>query len=190
MLDVKAMEPTESVFVIILFCVNLAAGFGFSVPIAVMLRELAGKQRKFFSYFALLVGIYFVESVAFAFGMGTQIFSIGLAFVWGLFLGLWLRGKGESIRVLKTSFLFSLYTCIPTVSFAILILAAKLMAGANLVSSEQGIAFGIPYFVPRPLNTILDFCAALTIGTIAFKTAITTGGVSFLIHLGEKDKNS
>lgn len=189
MLDVKAMEPTESVFVIILFCVNLAAGFGFSVPIAGMLRELAGKQRKFSSYFALLVGIYFIESVAFAFGMGTQIFSIGLAFVWGLVFGFWLRGKAEPIRILKTSFLFSLYTCIPTVSFAVLILAAKLMSGSNVVSSEQGIAFGIPYFVPKPLNTILGFSTALTIGTVAFKTAITTGGVSFLIHLGEKPRN-
>jgi hypothetical protein len=190
MLDVNPMEPTESVFVIILFVVNLAAGFGFSVPIAGMLRELIGKQYKFFHYFALLVGIYFFESVAFAFGMGTQIFSIGLAFVWGLVFSLWLRGKAEPIRILKTSFLFSLYTCIPTVSFAVLILAAKLMTGANVVSSEQGIAFGIPYFVPRPLNTILGFSTALTIGTIAFKTAITAGGVSLLLHLGEKSKNS
>jgi hypothetical protein len=189
MSDAKSMEPTESVFVIILFVANLAAGLGFAFPMAGLLRELTGRQYKFFRYFALLVGIYFLESAAFAFGMGTQIFSIGLAFVWGLFFGLWLRGKGEPIRILKTSFLFSLYTCIPTVSFAILILIAKLMAGANVVSSEQGIAFGIPYFVPKPLNTILGFSAALTIGTIAFKTAITTGGVSLLMHLGEKDKN-
>lgn len=63
---------------------------------------------------------------------------------------------------------------------------AKLVSGGSIFSVEEGFRLGIPYFVPWPLNTILGFCTALVIGTVVFKTVITTGEVSLLIHLGEK----
>lgn len=179
-------EPAEYVFVIVLTAVNLAGGLGLSRPIAKLLGEQTGKPDRFFRYFAMLIGIYFLECVAFAAGMATQVFSIGLAFVWGLVFGLWLRGLAPSSEVRKASFLVALYTCLPTTSFGLLLLVAKLLGGSNVLSVQEGTAFGIPYFVPWPLNTILGFCAALVLGTLVLKTAITTGGVSLLVHLGGK----
>jgi hypothetical protein len=180
------MESTESTFSLIMIAVNLAAGVGFSIPIARLLAEASGRLDRTFRYVAMLVGIYFLESVALAAGMGTQVFSLALAFVWGVAFGLWLRGRAPSLKVLKASLFLAFYTCIPTATFGILLLAAKLIEGANLVSSEQGTAFGIPYFVPQPLNTILGFCVALVIGTVVLKTVITTGEISLLLHLNEK----
>jgi hypothetical protein len=180
------MEPAETVFVIILAAVNLAVGFGFSVPIAKLLRRLTGQRTKCFRYFAALVGIYFVECVAFAAGMATQVFSIGLAFVWGIAFGRWLRERATAREVVRTGLLVALYTSAPTASFGVLLLLGKLVEGSNLISIDQAIAFGIPHFVPWPLNTILGFCTALVIGTVALKTVITAGEISLLIHLGGK----
>jgi hypothetical protein len=179
-------EPAEYVFVIVMAVVNLAGGFGLARPIARLLGALTGEPDKFFRYFAMLIGIYLLECVAFPAGMATQIFSIGLAFVWGAILGWWLRGRAPSSQVLKASFFVALYTSLPTVSFGLLLLVAKLLDGSDVLSAAEGTAFGIPYFVPWPLNTILGFCTALVIGTVVLKAAITTGGVSLLIHFGKK----
>jgi len=175
-------------FVIVLVVVNLAGGFGLSRPIARLLGKVTGKPDRFFRYFAMLIGIYLLECVAFPAGMATQVFSIGLAFVWGIVFGLWLRGRAPSDKVLKASFFLALYTSFPTVSFGILLLVARLIGGSSIFSIEEGAAFGIPYIVPWPLNTMLGFCMALVIGTVVFKTVITTGEVGLLIHLGEKSE--
>ncbi|MGB2805189.1 MAG: hypothetical protein WBD64_09890 [Candidatus Zixiibacteriota bacterium] len=180
------MKPAELAFVIVLVVVNLAGEFGLSRPIARLLGRVTGKPESFFRYFAMLIGIYLLESVAFPAGMATQVFSIGLAFVWGMVFGLWLRGRAPSDKVLKASFFVALYTSLPTASFGILLLAAKLLSGSNVLSMEEGVAFGIPYFVPWPMNTILGFCTALVLGTAVLKTAITAGEVSLLVHLGGK----
>ena len=182
------METAESAFIVVLAAVNLAAGLGFSVPIARLLGKVTGKPGRFFRYFTLLIGIYFLECVAFSAGMATQVFSIGLAFVWGMVFGLWLRRRASSRKVLKTSFFLALYTSFPTATFGILLLVAKLVGGGSIIGAEEGAALGIPYFVPWPLNTILGFCTALVIGTVVFKTVITTGEVGLLIHLGEKSE--
>lgn len=182
------MEPAEYTFIIVLAVVNLAVGLGFSVPITRLLGKVTGKPNRFSRYVAMLIGIYFLECVAFAVGMATQVFSIGLAFVWGMVFGLWLRRRASSRKVLKTSFFLALYTSFPTATFGILLLVAKLVGGGSIISAEEGAALGIPYFVPWPLNTILGFCTALIIGTVVFKTVITTGEVSLLIHLGEKSE--
>ncbi|MGB7061268.1 MAG: hypothetical protein WBF13_02800 [Candidatus Zixiibacteriota bacterium] len=178
------MKPAELTFVIVLVVVNLAGGFGLSRPIARLLGKVTGKPDRFFRYFAMLIGIYLLECVAFPAGMATQVFSIGLAFIWGMVFGFWLRGRAPSDKVLKASFFVALYTSLPTASFGILLLVAKLLSGSNVLSPAEGTAFGIPYFVPWPLNTMLGFCAALVIGTVILKTAITTGEVSLLVHLG------
>jgi hypothetical protein len=168
--------------------VNLAAGFGLAVPVARRLGELTGKPDRFARYFIMLMGIYFLECAALPAGMATQVFSIGLAFVWGVVLGLWLRQKALPAKILKTTFFVALYTCVPTASFGILLLMMKLAGGSNIVSAQEAVAFGIPEFVPWPLCTILGFCLALVMATIVFKTVITTGEVSLLVHLGEKSQ--
>ena len=177
------MNPDEYI-VLALIIVNLATGFGCAVPITNGLRKATGRMEKFFRYFAMLIAIYFVECVAFTAGMCTQVFSIGLAFVWGIIFGLWLRNIAPTKEVLKTAFFVSLYGCLPTCSFAVILSTAWAISGNSLLNVEQAYKFGIPQFVPWPFNTVLGFCVGLAIGTILLKTAITTGTVSLLVRCG------
>lgn len=182
------MQPAELFFTVAVAAVNLAAGFGLAVFIAGRLGEVTGKPDRFARHFIMLVGMYFLECAALPAGMATQVFSIGLAFVWGVVFGLWMRQKAAPRLVLKMSFMVALYTCAPAASFGILLLVGKLISGSNLVSVAEGTAFGIPNFLPWPSNTILGFSVALLAGAVALKTVITTGEVSVLIHLGEKSQ--
>lgn len=165
-----------------LIIINLVAGFGFAIPIALCLRKITSGLEKFFRYFAMLIGIFVAECVAFAAGMCTQIFTFGLAFVWGIALGLWLRDFAPAKKVLKTIFFVSVYGCLPTCAFAVILIVIWLVNGNSLMNVEQADKFGIPQFVPWPFNTMLGFCVGLAIGTILLKTVITTGIVSIFIH--------
>ncbi|MHC4573116.1 MAG: hypothetical protein ACYS76_03130 [Planctomycetota bacterium] len=81
----------EHVLIVLLVVVNLAMGFGFAVPVARVVVEISGKSGSIVRYVVMLVAVYFAECVAFSAGMATQVFSVGLAFVWGGVLGMWLR---------------------------------------------------------------------------------------------------
>ena len=61
-----------------------------------------------------------------------------------------------------------------------------LFAGRPILSAGEGASFGIPGFVPWPMNTILGFYAILAIGVAVLKTVITTGGISLILHFKEK----
>jgi hypothetical protein len=163
---------------------NLATGFGCAVPITNSIRKATGRMEKFFRYFVLVVGIYFVECVAFAAGMCTQVLTVMLGFVWAVTFGLWLRNIAPAKEILKTIFFVSLYGCLPTCSFAVILVAIWVIVGNELLNVEQADKFGIPQFVPWPFNTMLGFCAGLAIGTILLKTAVTTGMVSIFIRRG------
>jgi len=169
-----------------LVVINLAGGFGCAVPIARALGKVAARPTRVSRYFAMLIGIYFIECVAFPAGMCTQIFTVGLAFVWGIVFGLWLRARGPRRAILKLAFSLALYGSLPTASLCILIPLTTLLSGRRILSAEQGIAFGIPDFFFWPLNTILGFFTALLIGTVVFKTLITTAIVNWLIGRAEK----
>ena len=177
------MDPIEYTLVIL----NLALGFGCAIPLARLLRKVKGKPTRAFRYFTILVGIYFVESVAVVLAMGMPVFSVGLAFVWGIVFGLWLRAHAPIRKVLKTSFFLSLYSSLPAISF-ILIPVMAWIDGWHILSPEDGARFGIPDFLhlPWPLDTILGFYAVLVICAVVFKSVITTGEVSLLVLLGEK----
>jgi hypothetical protein len=90
--------------------------------------------------------------------------------------------------VLNTVLLLALYTTLPTVSFGLLLPVAWRIDGRSLLSVEAGAAFGIPDLIPWPLNTVVGFSVALVAGTVLFKTIITAGEVSLLIHLGERSE--
>lgn len=167
-----------------LIITNLFAGFGCAVPIANSLRRVTDRTEKFFRYFAMLVGIYFVECIAFAAGMCTQVLTVAMGFVWAVIFGLWLRNIAPAKEVLKTAFFVSLYGCLPTCSFAVILVTVWVIGGNSLLNVEQAYKFGIPQFVPWPFNTMLGFCAGLAIGTILLKTAVTTGTASILIRRG------
>jgi hypothetical protein len=117
--------------------------------------------------------------------MGIPVFSIGLAIIWGMVFGYWLRNRATRNEVLKTSFSLALYSSIPAVSF-ILIPVIAVISGRNIINSEQGIRFGIPDFFPYPINTILGFYSVIVIGALVLKTVMTTVLVSLLITARDK----
>jgi len=169
-----------------LVLVNVAMGFGFAVPIARVLGQISGRTGSILPYVVMLVAVYFAECVAFSGGMATQVFSIGLAFVWGGVPGMWLRRCRPVRKVLESAVLWALYGSLPTASFCVVVLFWSAIAGRSLLSSEAGLSFGIPGFVPLPLNTLPGFCAAPGMGTALLKAAITTGEVGLLIRWAQK----
>jgi len=175
------MDP-DNWILLALIVENLAFGLGCAVPLAGMLCRTTDRSNRFLRYFIVLVGVYFLECIAFSAGMATQVFTVGLAFVWGIVLGLWLRNRSSVRETLRTSFFFALYTCLPTVSLCVLVPALSLVSGGHILSAEEGIGFGIPDFLPFPLNTILGFFGALVTGTIVLKTVITTGAVRLFVR--------
>jgi hypothetical protein len=182
------MNSHELTAFIALAVINIIAGMGCTIPLARWTVQVVEKSARVFRYVVFLVGIYCIECLSMAVGMGIPVFSVGLSFVWGVVFGLWLRNRASVRQVLKASLFLSLYTCLPAVSF-ITIPVVSWIGGRNILSVEEAILFGIPEFPPvlRPVSTILGFYAALAIGAVVFKTVITTGEVSFILHLGEKE---
>ena len=176
------MDRDGIVLVGILAVTNLIAGLGCAVPIAKGLGRLMGTTNRFLRYFAMFVGIYFLEGLAFTFGMCTQVFTIGLSFVWGAIFGLWLKGLVPKRNIIRQVLFISLYGCLPTVSFALILLIFWIVIGNGLLNVEQANNFGIPDFVPWPLNTMLGFCVALATGTIILKTAFAAGVTALIVR--------
>jgi len=172
-------DPT----VIILIGVNLALGLGCAVPLAARLSQIGGGRARPVRFFAVLVGAYFVESVALALGMGIPVLNVGLAFVWGLVIGRWLRTCRSAADALPTALMLSAYSSLPAVSFLVVPLSVW-VGGWAVLSAKAGAAFGIPAAFPWPTNTILGFYATLAIGAVAAKAAITGGVVRLLVRRG------
>jgi hypothetical protein len=161
---------------------NLVGGLILGGFLAIGFSRLTQKPNHFFKYLALSLGLYFLECVAFTWSMGTQILSIILSIEWGILFGLWLKGIAPQKQIIRQMLLVSLYGCLPAASFAAIILIVWVISGNGLLNIEQARNFGIPDFVPWPLNTILGFCVALAAGTIILKTTITTGIIALIVH--------
>lgn len=168
----------------ILILINVVAGLGGAVPIARLLSAVSTEPVRGFRLFAIPLGVYFIESVAVAMGMGIPVFSVALALVWGVVFGRWLRRRASVRDALRAALWLALYSSLPAASF----LSVPVMAwigGRHILSTQEGVAFGIPEFLhlPWPLGTILGFYAALVVGALVLKVVITVGEVSLLIHL-------
>jgi hypothetical protein len=172
----------ETVLMLSLALTNLIGGIVLGVFLAIGFTRLAQKQNRFFKYLMLSLGLYLLECIAFAWGMCTQIFSIILSIEWGILFGLWLKGIAPQKQIIRQMLFVSLYGCLPTVSFAALLLVVWVISGNGFLNVEQAYKFGIPDFVPWPLNTVLGFCVALAAGTIILKTFITTGIVALIVR--------
>lgn len=154
---------------------NGVLAFGLGWPLAGHLAGevdgLRGRRRTMI----LLVAVYLIESFAFAASMSTSILSILLAGLWGILLGRRLRRSrsdpGISRRI---ALLFSGYTALPAASF-LSVPAMMALKGWSVVTSAEGIRFGVPRFLPWPLDTILGFCTAVALVTVVFKVVITSG---------------
>ena len=165
---------------------NLIGGIMLGIILAVGFTRLTKKPDHLIRYLALSLGLYFLECVAFAWGMGTQILSLVLSIEWGILFGLWLKGIAPQKQIIRQMLFVSLYGCLPTVSFAAILLIIWIISGNGLFSVEQAYKFGIPDFVPWPFNTMLGFCVALAAGTIILKTTITTGIIALIVPDKEK----
>lgn len=174
------MPKSEIAFIAVLAGTNLAAGLGLALVLSRRLGAIDGAETMSVRRAALLVIVYFVECFAFAAGMATQVLTIGLAVVWGIVLGRWLRSRGQRCGAAGTLVLFGVYTSLPSASFGLLLLLAMGLAGADLVNPVDGAALGIPPFIPWPMNTILGFCLALAVATPVVKTALTAGLAALL----------
>jgi uncharacterized protein YneF (UPF0154 family) len=179
------MDSDELALIILLVVSNLALGLGLGVNLARNLTKEADPPIRTRSAVALLVGMYFLECLAFAAGMATQVFTLGLAFLWGIVLGRWLRMQSP-IPSLKFSLWAAIYTCLPTITFGVFIPIAWTLAGNSPLSAEAGISFGIPEWVPWPLGSVAGFAAALVLGTVLLKSVITVGEVSTMLHLSQR----
>ncbi|UCF79587.1 MAG: hypothetical protein JSW03_04910 [Candidatus Eiseniibacteriota bacterium] len=153
---------------------NLVLGLGCGWPLAKAIARVSPTPTRVFRYFALLVVVYLVECVAFSASMATNVLSVGLAFVWGFLIGWWFRRWGAGERaLLRTVLLFSLYSSLPAASF-LSIPVLMVLGGHSVLSVEAGFQFGIPAFVPWPVNTILGFCVAVSLVAVTLKVVVTT----------------
>lgn len=174
----------ESAFLVALLALNLVAGLGLAVPLSAVMASLQGSAHPRRQWFVVLVGVYFVEGIAIGFGMTIPVFSVALAFVWGVVLWVRLAGAVDRRTVLRATALFSLYSSLPAVSFLAVPVAVAL-GGGSIVTVEAGVAFGIPELpgLLSPLSTILGFYLATEGGALLLKAVITTGEVSVLMHI-------
>jgi hypothetical protein len=177
------VEITEGLFIGVLASINLLLGFGLGIPVARGLRLVDGRSVQLLPYFIVAVGVYFLECVAFTAGMTTQIFSLGLALVWGLALGLRLPRRTSSRKGMKIALSLAAYSSLPAISFCAMLPVAFSLGQQDVLSVEDGLRFGLPHFLPRPLNTVLGFCAALAASTLLAKMVLTTGGASLFLYL-------
>jgi hypothetical protein len=172
---------------IALVVANLLVGFGFAFPMSRVFAKVVKNPAKASRYYIMLIGVYLLESLVLMMGMGIPVLNVGLAFVWGMVFGRWLRNRTSKSEALSTSYWFSLYSSLPAISFILVPVFAGL-SGWNILSAEAGASFGIPEFLhlPWPINTILGFYLAVIIGTVVFKTVITVGEVNLLIRPKEE----
>ena len=172
------MDPAEY---IILF-INLVLGIGLAWPLALRVEPVFRKPIKRRNLFVILILVYFLECVAFSASMGTNFMSVGLAFLWGGLFGLLLcRSILISQKLLKPTLLFSIYSGLPAASFLSVPLVA-VIGGWPIFSVEGGARFGIPDFVPWPVNTLLGFCVTVSLTAVISKIIITMGIVLFSLR--------
>lgn len=170
------VDRAESMVVII----NVILGLAFGLPLARRLVRHRHIPWSTASSYVALVTVYFIESVGFMAGMTTSIPGILLAFVWGFLLGRWARRSETQMNtVLKSAVLLAVYTSLPAVSLLSVPLLMR-FAGWSVFSAEAGARFGVPEFIPSPMNTIFGFCALVALVAVSFKTIIT-GGVTYAV---------
>lgn len=174
------MNFQETALLVVLAVINLVGGSIIGAFLAKGFTRLTDKRNHFFRYFAMILGLYFLECLAFAWGMCTQVLSVGLSIEWGILFAMWLKGIAPRRQIIRQMLLVSLYGCLPTVSFAVTMFVVWVISGNGPLDVEQAYNFGIPGFVPWPLNTMLGFCVALAAGTIILKTVFTTGIVALI----------
>jgi hypothetical protein len=156
---------------------NLILGLGGAALLARPLAEAKAETNEVRWNFGLLIGVYVIESAAVCASMATMFLNIALAFVWAVVLGRWLRRSGAPVpQARRTAFTFAVYGSLPALSLVLIPIVAAL-CGRNVLSVQEAVRFGIPAFVPWPLNSILGFFGSISVTAVILKVLITTTGV-------------
>lgn len=100
--------------------------------------------------------------------------------VWGK----WLRGRVEPHRLLGASLTLSVYSSLPALSFMTIPIVTD-FSGWNVLSSADGLRFGIPEFLhlPWPFDTILGFYSVMILAVVVFKVIISVGEIFVMYHV-------
>jgi hypothetical protein len=175
----------EELILIVWFSVNLLVCLLFAIPASRYFSTVSFGKFKHLKCFFVLIGVYFIEGLALGIGMTIPIFNIGLAFVWGIVFGIWLKKNNSAGTLLKSSLLLSIYTTFPAVSLIALPVMMAL-SGWDVLSSQAGIKFGIPNSL-WPVNTILGFYVLLVLMAVLFKIVITVGEASTVFLFSNKN---
>ena len=162
-------------FAIAMFTLNLVIGLGGARFFARWLRCQGVKIIAESKLLLIFIGGYFLECMAFPAGMASQVFVVGLAFVWGAVLGFRLPLLGQAGRSLRLPAWIGVYSSMPTLTFCIVLPVLCAAAGRDIFSAAAGVQFGMPEFVPLPFQTIAGFSLLLGFGTLILKVGITTG---------------
>ena len=166
---------------IALIIVNVIAGAAGAYVLARRFQGMDAREGSIHRQCGILLSVYFVECVSMVLGMGIPVFSVFLSFIWAAIFGMRMSKWESRSAIRKISFLLSLYTSLPVITF-IIVPIAVMAAGQDITNVEIGYRFGIPQFsfVPPPLRTILGFYAVLVLGGFALKTLITVGGIALV----------
>ena len=170
---------------LIVLVVNIILGFSCAFPLARRLSRLKHSRWGFAGSYLMLIIMYLTESIGFMAGMATNIPGILLALVWGAIFGSWIRRSGGTLKsVLRSAVLVSLFSSLPAVSM-LSVPVVMWFGGWTIFSSDSGVRFGVPDFIPWPMNTILGFCILIAIVGVFFKSLITTG-IVYLTYRSNK----
>ena len=164
----------ERTLIIALATLNLALGISGAMILSRLFCPRGARARPWVLAFVACLGVYFLECVAFPVGMATQVFVLSLGVVWGALLGWWSGYVERTDRLWMMAVAAGFYTSLPTLSFSILVPIACVQGGCGIISPQAGVQFGIPDFLPVPLQTILGFYLLLGLGTLLLKCGITT----------------
>jgi len=179
------MDITASALV----ALNIAVGFSLAPFVSRVFTRVSTSSGSAFRNGILFIGIYAAESIALIIAMGMPLFSIGLAFIWGIIFRKRLK-KDLSRQELKIfSFWLSLYSSMPIVSFIIVPIIA-LIRGWHILDSVQGTHFGIPGFLPWPLDTIFGFFMVVIITALMLKVLITMYELRVIVFLKNRSNRN
>lgn len=168
---------------IILVGTNFVFGIFFSVVVSRRIANNFSWRKNRFLFFILLTALYLFEGMSIAAGMFTPVFTFVLAVMTGAVFGLIVK-KHDLTMVVKSAKQLSFFTCIPAITM-VLIPIICFIYNWDIFSSSFGKDFGIPEFIPFPLNTIFGFFMSILILFITVNIITINGTVRLIKNIYE-----
>ena len=176
------MDAAEWAIIALNAVLGLACGWRSTA----FLGRISGGRVRRIHAFPVLLAAYVVECAAFSASMGTNALGFGLALLWGAVLGVCVRRLAASEQEQRRAvWWLAVYSSLPAASYAsVPVLCA--IGGWSVLNPQAGARFGIPGFLPWPLNTILGFCVLVAAVGVLVKVTLTTRLAFVLIRRGSR----